>query len=433
MTSWRRWRRPSATGLGNRVFSFGLPARQNSAGRTTNSASASRICSCRIGCKRPSAPRCAPPPREVLGQARCGPLRHRPAAVPGQPAAAERRAPPRTPAAATRRSVRRRRAAHASRTRRWRRLEDFVVGACNRVAHASALEPGRGARRSAHPAGAARPASAPARRTCSKASTPACAQHSRLAHPLRHGGGIHQSLRAGDAPAASSAPSASSSAIATRCLLDDLHFLAKKQATQEEFLHTLDALQTEQRPVVLTLRLPSAAGRPLPAGADRSPGRRRRLGPDDARPRHPAATCCASRRRRPAGCPTTVLDFLAEHLRGNVRELEGAVHSVLHLGRVTGRPIDLELAREALGDLLRHSVRVVRLDDVERPSATVLASSRDAAALQQARLDRQPSAHGRHVPGPQAHQRRPTAKSASTSAAAITAPSSPPRRRCASG
>jgi chromosomal replication initiator protein len=63
--------------------------------------------------------------------------------------------------------------------------------------------------------------------------------------------------------------------------------------------------------------------------------------------------------------PTDVLQFLAGNLRGNVRELEGAVHSLRHYARVTGQPVTKDLAREALGELLRHAVRVVRVVDVE--------------------------------------------------------------------
>src|SRR5262249_12480950 len=64
--------------------------------------------------------------------------------------------------------------------------------------------------------------------------------------------------------------------------------------------------------------------------------------------------------------PDDVLRLLAGQLRGNVRELEGALHGVRHWSRVAGRPIDVGLAREALGDLLRHAVRVVQLADVDR-------------------------------------------------------------------
>lgn len=67
-----------------------------------------------------------------------------------------------------------------------------------------------------------------------------------------------------------------------------------------------------------------------------------------------------------------VLKFLAEHLRGNVRELEGALNSLRHYAKVTSRPIDIPLAREALGDLLRHAVRVVTLADIDTVVCQVL-------------------------------------------------------------
>jgi chromosomal replication initiator protein len=55
-----------------------------------------------------------------------------------------------------------------------------------------------------------------------------------------------------------------------------------------------------------------------------------------------------------------------------VRELEGALHSVRHFSRVTGRKIDVPLVREALADLLRHAVRVVQLADVDAAVCRVL-------------------------------------------------------------
>jgi chromosomal replication initiator protein len=68
---------------------------------------------------------------------------------------------------------------------------------------------------------------------------------------------------------------------------------------------------------------------------------------------------------RDSDIPEPVLEFLAANLRGNVRELEGALHGVRHFSRVTGRAIDVALAREALGELLRHAVRVVHTAEVE--------------------------------------------------------------------
>jgi chromosomal replication initiator protein len=78
--------------------------------------------------------------------------------------------------------------------------------------------------------------------------------------------------------------------------------------------------------------------------------------------------------------PEEVLGLLAGRLRGNVRELEGALHSLRHYARVTGRAIDLALAHEALADLLRHAVRVVQLADVD--AAVCRALKLEGGALQ---------------------------------------------------
>src|SRR5207248_11496820 len=63
--------------------------------------------------------------------------------------------------------------------------------------------------------------------------------------------------------------------------------------------------------------------------------------------------------------PTEVLQFLAANLRGNIRELEGAIHSLRHFARVSGQPVTKDVARDALGELLRHAVRTVRVADVD--------------------------------------------------------------------
>jgi chromosomal replication initiator protein len=74
--------------------------------------------------------------------------------------------------------------------------------------------------------------------------------------------------------------------------------------------------------------------------------------------------------------PEAVLKSLASSLRGNVRELEGAVNSLRHYGKVSGRPVDLALAREALGELLRHAVRAVTVDDVDAAVCATLRLAR---------------------------------------------------------
>jgi chromosomal replication initiator protein len=264
------------------------------------------------------------------------------------------------------------------RGRRWRRLGDFIVAACNRVAHASALsaveEPGEGPNPLVlhGPVGTGKThllegvyvglrRSRPDWRVCFVTSEDFT---NRFVQAMRLGrlAGFRKQFRECDA-----------------LLVDDLHFLATRKATQEEFLHTFDALFADGRQMVLTCDChPRLADDFTPELTDRLLGGAVwGLTPPDA-----AARLAILKARAATGppVPEVVLRFLAERLRGNVRELEGALHGVRHFARVTARPVDIGLAREALADLLRHAVRVVQVADVDR--AVCAALRLEAGALQ---------------------------------------------------
>jgi chromosomal replication initiator protein len=256
--------------------------------------------------------------------------------------------------------------------RRWHRLGDFVVGACNRVAHASALSvveaPGQGPNPLVMhgPVGTGKThllegiyaglrKNHPDWRVCFVTAEDFT---NRFVQAMRLGklGTFRKHFRECDA-----------------LLLDDLHFLAGKRATQEEFLHTFDALHADLKQVVVTCDChPRLADQYTPELTDRLLGG----APWGLTPPDPQTRLDLLRvKSNGAGLSALaddVLQFMADQLRGNVRELEGALHCIRHLSRVTTRPIDLSLVREALGDLLRHAVRVVQLADVDRAVCHVL-------------------------------------------------------------
>jgi chromosomal replication initiator protein len=256
------------------------------------------------------------------------------------------------------------------RTRRWHRLADFVVGPCNRVAHASALSVVEAPGDCVNPLvihgpvgtgkthllegiyGGLRRAR-PAWRVCYVTSEDFT---NRFVQAMRLGklGAFRKFFRECDA-----------------LLVDDLHFLARKRATQEEFLHTFDSLLADGRQLVLTCDChPRLADDFTPELTDRLLGGAVwGLTPPDAETR---LSILRAKALPGQPLPDDVLKFLAGQLRGNVRELEGAIHSVRHFGRVTGRRIDVPLVREALADLLRHAVRVVQPADVDGAVCTVL-------------------------------------------------------------
>jgi chromosomal replication initiator protein len=67
--------------------------------------------------------------------------------------------------------------------------------------------------------------------------------------------------------------------------------------------------------------------------------------------------------------PEEVAFFVAKRIRSNVRELEGALRRVLATSRFTGRPVTLELAREALKDLLAAQERLVTIENIQKTVA----------------------------------------------------------------
>jgi chromosomal replication initiator protein len=155
-------------------------------------------------------------------------------------------------------------------------------------------------------------------------------------------------------------------------LLDNLHFLARKPATQEEFLHTFETLQKRGRPVVVSCDChPKMIPQLMPELADRLLGGGvYGLEAPDKETRTAILTAKAA--RLGSRLSEEVVDFLAQQLRGNVRELEGALHSIRHYSLSHGEPITLKLAREATGDLIRHTKRVIQLKEIERALCAVL-------------------------------------------------------------
>lgn len=258
------------------------------------------------------------------------------------------------------------------RTRRWHRLGDFVVGPCNRVAHAAAVNlveaPGQGPNPLVlhGPVGTGK--------THLLEGTYAGL---RQAHPQSRiclvtaedfTNRFVQAMRLGKLPAFRK-----HFRECDALLVDDLDFLASKKATQEEFQHTLDAVLCEGRSVVITCDChPRLGGDFAPELTDRLLGGAVwGLAPPDTETRYRILSFKAVQSKGPA-IPDEVLQLLAGQLRGNVRELEGALHSVRHYAHITNRAIDEALAREALADLLRHAVRVVQISDVDEAVRRVL-------------------------------------------------------------
>ncbi len=161
-------------------------------------------------------------------------------------------------------------------------------------------------------------------------------------------------------------------------LVDDVQFLKNKEATQEEFFHTFNALYEAGRQIVLTSDRPPAEIPGLEARlvsrfawgmvADiESPDLEHRIAilRQKARLDHLELTI-----------PEDVIRFIAENVRSSVRELEGSIIKLLAYASLKHQDISVELAREALRDKLR----LAEAQDAELPRGLTLMTIQQAVA-----------------------------------------------------
>jgi chromosomal replication initiator protein len=152
-------------------------------------------------------------------------------------------------------------------------------------------------------------------------------------------------------------------------LIDDIQFFAGKQQSQEEFFHTFNALLEGQRQVVLTCdRYPKEV-----SGLEERLQSRFGWGLNVANEPPEIETSAAILMTKAAAdnvaLPEDVAFFIAQHIRSNVRELEGALRRVMANSMFTGQPITLEFAREALRDLLALQEKLVTIDNIQKTVA----------------------------------------------------------------
>jgi len=141
-------------------------------------------------------------------------------------------------------------------------------------------------------------------------------------------------------------------------LIDDVHFLkGRKESTQEEFFHTFNALYEAGRQIVLTSDRPPSeiAGLEARLISRFQWGMVADIALPDFEHRVAILKQKAKLDRLELTIPDDVIYFIAEHVRSNVRELEGAIIKLLAYASLKHKDITVDVAREALRDKLRAS------------------------------------------------------------------------------
>jgi chromosomal replication initiator protein len=139
-------------------------------------------------------------------------------------------------------------------------------------------------------------------------------------------------------------------------LIDDVHFLkGRKETTQEEFFHTFNALYEAGRQIVLTSDRPPSeiAGLEARLISRFQWGMVADIGLPDFEHRVAILKQKAQLDRLELTIPDDVIHFIAEHVRSNVRELEGSIIKLLAYASLKHKDITVEVAREALRDKLK--------------------------------------------------------------------------------
>jgi len=152
-------------------------------------------------------------------------------------------------------------------------------------------------------------------------------------------------------------------------LIDDIQFFADKDRSQEEFFHTFNALLEGQRQIILTCdRYPKEV-----AGLEERLKSRFGWGLTVAieQPELEMSVAILMSKAAAEGetLPEEVAFFIAQRIRSNVRELEGALRRVLANSRFTGQEITLDFAKEALRDVLALQEKLVTVENIQKTVA----------------------------------------------------------------
>ncbi len=149
-------------------------------------------------------------------------------------------------------------------------------------------------------------------------------------------------------------------------LIDDIQFFAKKERSQEEFFYTFNSLLEGQKQIILTCdrfpkevenldeRLQSRLGWGLTIAIE----------PPELETR--VAILIKKAQKNLIMLPEDVAFFIAQRIKSNVRDLEGALQRVLAFSRFSNQPLSIEMAQEALKDLLALHQKLVTLDSIQK-------------------------------------------------------------------
>ena len=152
-------------------------------------------------------------------------------------------------------------------------------------------------------------------------------------------------------------------------LIDDVQFIANKDRTQEEFFNAFEALLAKKSHIVMTSdTYPKGLANIHERLVSRfDSGLTVAIEPPELEMR--VAILINKARAENAEMPEEVAFFVAKNVRSNVRELEGALRKILAYSRFNQKEVSIQLAREALRDLLSIQNRQISVENIQKTVA----------------------------------------------------------------
>lgn len=153
-------------------------------------------------------------------------------------------------------------------------------------------------------------------------------------------------------------------------LIDDIHFIAGKESTQEEFFHTFNALHNSHKQIIISSDRPPKEITNL---EDRLSSRFAwgliaDIQPPDFETR--VAILKKKLEREPIVVPEEVITFIAEQIKTNIRELEGALIRVVAYSLLEEKPISLTIAKIVLKDMVKETAKIINIDLIQKEVAS---------------------------------------------------------------
>jgi chromosomal replication initiator protein len=134
-------------------------------------------------------------------------------------------------------------------------------------------------------------------------------------------------------------------------LIDDIQFFQEKEAIQEEFFHTFNTLLNAKKQLVMTCDRPPSE---LKKFSDRLISRFEQNLRVDLQPPSYEIRCAilkSTAENRGAAIPDEVIDLISKNISSNVRDLIGALQTLISYTEIMGQPVTLEIAQQKLRDI----------------------------------------------------------------------------------